>query len=236
MTELLSLSTLVVCFISILIAVRFFGREGLYAYSTVAVIISNIQVLKLTKYTLIDDPVALGTVVFSTTFAVDNILNEYFGENSAKKGVWISFFGYLLFVVAMKIALLHPEISSSECVNMHNEMKMLFSPTIVLFVSSLLSFVVSQFADIFIFSTLKKIFKNRSVSCRSLISMALSTFVDNCVFSLLAWVVLAENPISLSSLWTTYIFVTYFIRLIVAALCVPLVRLSGVFVKADNVQ
>ncbi|GHU17464.1 transporter [Alphaproteobacteria bacterium] len=236
MPELLSLSTLVVCFISILIAVRFLGREGLYVYSTVAIIISNIQVLKLTKYTLIDDPIALGTVVFSTTFAVDNILNEYFGENSAKRGVWISFFGYLLFVVAMKIAVLHPEISSSECVNMHSEIKMLFSPTIVLFVSSLLSFVVSQFTDIFIFSTLKKIFKDRSVSCRSLISMALSTFVDNCVFSLLAWVVLAENPISLSSLWTTYIFVTYFIRLIVAALCVPLVRLAGFFVKADNVR
>ncbi|GHT90772.1 transporter [Alphaproteobacteria bacterium] len=236
MTELLSLSTLIVCFISILIAVRFLGREGLYVYSTVAVIISNIQVLKLTKYTLIDDPVALGTVVFSTTFAVDNILNEYFGENSAKRGVWISFFGYLLFVIAMKIAVLHPEISSSECVNMCGELKMLFSPTIVLFASSLISYVVSQFTDIFIFSTLKKIFKNRGISCRSLISMALSTFVDNCVFSLLAWVVLAENPISLSSLWTTYIFVTYFIRLIVAALCVPLVRLAGFFMKANNVR
>jgi uncharacterized integral membrane protein (TIGR00697 family) len=104
---------------------------------------------------------------------------------------------------------------------------------VVLFVASLLSYVVSQFTDIFIFSTLKRIFKNRHVSCRSMISMTLSTFVDNCVFSALAWIVFADVPITLSSLWTTYIFITYMIRLVVAALCVPLVRLAGIFVKAD---
>ncbi|MDR2682064.1 MAG: queuosine precursor transporter [Holosporaceae bacterium] len=234
MTELLSLSTLIVCFSSILVAVKYFGREGLYVYSTVAVIISNIQVLKLTKYTLIDDPVALGTVVFSTTFAVDNILNEYFGEKAAKKGVWISFFGYLLLVILMKIAVYHPQVYHSECINLHYEMKMLFSPTLVLFVASLASYVVSQFTDIFIFSTLKRIFKNKYVSCRSMISMTFSTFVDNCVFSLLAWIVFADNPITLSSLWTTYILVTYMIRLVVAALCVPLVKLAGFFLKTDS--
>jgi uncharacterized PurR-regulated membrane protein YhhQ (DUF165 family) len=58
--------------------------------------------------------------------------------------------------------------------------------------------------------------------------MAISTFVDNCVFSILAWIVFADNPISLSSLWNTYIFITYGVRLIIAVLCVPLVRLSGV--------
>ncbi|MDR3179541.1 MAG: queuosine precursor transporter [Holosporaceae bacterium] len=234
MTELLSLSTLIVCFVSILIAVRYLGREGLYVYSTVAVIVSNIQVLKLTKYSLIDDPVALGTVMFSTTFAVDNILNEYFGEKSAKRGVWISFFGYLLFVIVMKIAVWHPQVHHPECLNLCQEMSKLFSPTLVLFASSLLSYMVSQFTDIFIFSKLKKILKNRHVSYRSMISMALSTFVDNCVFSLLAWIILADNPITLSSLWSTYIFVTYVIRLIVAVLCVPLVKLAGFFLKADS--
>ncbi|MDR2794188.1 MAG: queuosine precursor transporter [Holosporaceae bacterium] len=234
MTELLSLSTLLVCFVSIFIAVRYLGREGLYVYSTVAVIVSNIQVLKLTKYSLIDDPVALGTVVFSTTFAVDNILNEYFGEKSAKRGVWISFFGYLLFVIAMKIAVWHPQVYHPECLNMCQEMRQLFSPTLVLFISSLLSYMVSQFTDIFIFSTLKRFFKNKYVSCRSMISMALSTFVDNCVFSLLAWVIFADNPITLSSLWSTYIVVTYVIRLIVAAFCVPLVKLAGFFLKANS--
>lgn len=231
MPEILSLVTLVVCFITILVMVRFFGKTGLYVYLTTAVIASNIQVLKLTQYSFMQDPIALGTVLFSTTFAVDNILNEYFGEKSAKKGVWISFFGYLFFVITMKIADMHPAITHRECISLHREMHSLFSPTLFLFISSLISYFVSQYTDIFIFSALKKIFKEKHVSVRATISMCISTFVDNCVFSILAWIIFSDQPISLISLWKTYICMTYIIRLFITILCVPLVRLSGIFVR-----
>jgi uncharacterized integral membrane protein (TIGR00697 family) len=235
MAEVLSLSTLIVCFITILGMLKFFGKSGLYVYSTIALIASNIQVLKLTKYAFASDPVALGTVLFSTTFAIDNILNEYFGEKIAKKCVWISFWGYLFFVIVMKISVLHPAIEHSECTNLYAELDNLFSPTLVLFASSLVSYLVSQYTDIFIFSALKKKFRGKSK--RAMISMGISTFVDNCVFSVLAWIIFADKPISLSSLWSTYIFITYITRLIIAVLCVPLVRLSGKFItREQNVQ
>lgn len=235
MAELLSLSTLIVCFIAILCVTKFFGKEGLYAYSTVAIITANIQVLKLTEYSFAPDPVALGTVLFATTFAVDNILNEYFGAKSAKKSVWISFFMYAFFMLLMNIVILHPVVRHTECVNLHEEIRRLFSPTLTLLVASLASYVVGQYTDITVFSLLKKAFKNKQLSLRSMISMAASSFVDNVVFSLLAWVILADKPISLSSLWSTYIFITYLIRLIIAILCVPLVKLSGKFVENRNV-
>jgi uncharacterized integral membrane protein (TIGR00697 family) len=234
--ELLSLATLVVCFSSILIIVRFFGSGGLYAYSCVAVIASNIQVLKLTKYVCFESPVALGTVVFSSIFAVDNILNEYYGEKSAKTNLYLSFFCYLFFAVIMKIAVLHPPLESGECHNFYLELRNLFSPCLVLFISSVVAFVVSQFVDIYTYSALKRIFGKKHISARSIFTMSLSALVDNCVFSLLAWVVLTENPISLSSLCRTYIFVTYIMRLIIAVLCGPLVKLSGLWVRgAKNV-
>lgn len=231
MPEILSLFTLILCFITILFMLNFFGKTGLYIYSTIAVIASNIQVLKLTKYFVMQDPIALGTVLFSTTFAVDNILNEYFGEKSAKKGVWISFLGYLFFVALMKIADMHPAVDHAECISLHKEIHKLFSPTLVLFISSLISYFISQYTDIFIFSALKKIFKDKYISRRAMISMCISTFVDNCVFSILAWVVFSDHPISLISLWKTYICITYVIRLFIAILCVPLVRTAGIFVK-----
>ncbi|MDR2158033.1 MAG: queuosine precursor transporter [Holosporaceae bacterium] len=228
MAELLSFSTLILCFLTILIMARFWGKNGLFAYATVAVIASNIQVLKLTKYALVNDPVALGTVLFSTIFAVDNILTEYYGAKTARKCVWMSFFCYLFFALVMKIAILHPIVYHSKCLNLHRELQNLFSPCFTFFISSLVSYIVGQMTDIFVFSSLKRIMKSEYVSVRSLISMAISTFVDNCVFSILAWIVFADNPISLSSLWNTYIFITYGVRLIIAVLCVPLVRLSGV--------
>lgn len=235
MPELLSLSTLVVCFFAILFVTKVFGKEGLYAYSTVAIITANIQVLKLTTYSFAPGPVALGTVLFSTTFAVDNILNEYFGAKSAKKSVWISFFMYAFFMILMKIVILHPVVQHVECVNLHDAIRNLFSPTATLLIASLLSYIVGQYTDICVFSLLKKFLKNKYLSLRSAISMAISSFVDNCVFSLLAWVILAENPISMSLLWSTYIFVTYIIRLIIAIMCVPLVKLAGNFIENRNV-
>ncbi|MDR2068011.1 MAG: queuosine precursor transporter, partial [Holosporaceae bacterium] len=114
---------------SILLLVKYFGKNGLFVYATTALIVSNIQVLKLTKYTLIESPVAMGTVVFSTIFAVDNILTEYFGVEDAKRCIWMSFAGYLFFVLVMKIAMLHPYAGYSECVNLHEEMKKIFSPS-----------------------------------------------------------------------------------------------------------
>jgi uncharacterized integral membrane protein (TIGR00697 family) len=231
MPELLSICTLIVCFSAILMLVWLFGKDGLFAYTAVATIAANMQVLKLTKYSMIDDQVALGTVLFSTIFAVDNILTEYYGAKTAKKCVWNGFLCYLFFTLVMKIAILHPAIEHSECLNLHRELESLFSPCFVFFISSVASYIIGQLVDISIFSVLKKLTNDRYVSARSFISMAISSFVDNCIFSLLAWIILADNPISLDSLWKTYIAITYLIRLIIVVLCVPLVRLCGIVIS-----
>ena len=228
--EFLSIFTLAVSFVTILCATKFLGKYGLYIYSVIVTITSNIQVLKLTQYSLISNPVALGTVLFSTTFAVDNILTEYYGAKAAKKGLYISFFGYMFFVIVMQIAVLHPIVINTECVNLHLELEKIFSPVFYLFISSLIAYFSGQYTDIFIYSILKKFFSGKFLAIRSMISMAVSAFVDNFVFSFFAWIVFAENPISLSLLWETYIFITYMIRLVIAALCVPLVKLAGKFI------
>lgn len=232
--EILSITTLIFCFVTILGAVKFFGKNGLYAYSTVAAITSNIQVLKLTQYSIVSDPIALGTVLFSTTFAVDNIITEYYGAEYAKKGLYISFFGYLFFVIVMQIAVLHPVVLQTDCVNLHTELKKIFSLAPYLFLSSLAAYFYGQRTDIFIYANLKKIFKTKYIAGRSMFSMAVSAFVDNCVFSVLAWIVFAENPISISDLWKTYICVTYIIRLVVTALCVPVVKLARRFISKNS--
>ena len=232
--ELLSLLTLAICFVTMLCATKFFGKCGLYAYSAIVSIAANIQVLKLTQYSLVSNPVALGTVLFSTTFAVDNILTEYYGKESAKKGLYISFFGYMFFVIVMQITVLHPAVVASNCVNLHSELEKVFSMAPYIFVSSLIAYFSGQRTDIFIYSMLKEIFGAKYLTARSMISMAISAFVDNFVFSFFAWIVFAENPISLSLLWKTYIFTTYMIRLVIAALCVPLVELAGKFISEEK--
>ena len=234
--EFLSFATLIICFVTVLFLFRYAGKSGLLIYSALATIIANLQVLKLTQYALLDSPVALGTVVFSTTFAVDNILTECYGKNVAKKCIWTSFSSYLFFVICMKMAVLHPPVNSNECVDLHSELQKLFSPGFILFISSLISYVVGQFSDVTIFSFLKKIFNNKFITLRSLMSMSISTFIDNFVFSICAWYIFAEHPVSFATLWKTYVFMNYIIRLIVAVCCVPLVKLAVVNSESKDVQ
>lgn len=234
MVELLSVATLLSCFIFIIILLRFFGKNGLYVYGAIAVIISNIQVLKLTQYSFVDFPVALGTVVFSTIFAVDNILTEHYGLNSAKKSVYISFAGYIFFTLIMQITNMHPFVEHSECINMHFELIKIFDPAVAILSASLISYFISQMSDVYLFDFLKRVLRGKLLPLRSFAVMSIATFLDNMVFSVLAWIVFAKNPISFSSLFTTYVLATYFMRLLVSAACVILVKYAAYFITEEE--
>ena len=64
-TSLLWLVMLIFCFSSILLFLKMFGFVGLYVYSTIAVIVGNIQVLKTVDFFYSPEPVALGANVFA---------------------------------------------------------------------------------------------------------------------------------------------------------------------------
>ena len=77
-TELVWFIFLFFCFCSILIFLKIFGYIGLYIYSGIAVIAANIQVLKIVDFFYSPEPVALGTVLFASTFLSSLIDNTVF--------------------------------------------------------------------------------------------------------------------------------------------------------------
>ena len=66
--ELIWFLFLLFCFSSILIFLKLFGYVGLYVYTVVAVIAGNIQVLKIVDFFYFIEPVALGTILFASTY------------------------------------------------------------------------------------------------------------------------------------------------------------------------
>ena len=76
-TELMWFIMLLFCFFSILIFLRIFGYIGIFIYSALAVIAGNIQVLKTVDFFYSPEPVALGTILFASTFLCTDILSEY---------------------------------------------------------------------------------------------------------------------------------------------------------------
>ena len=72
--EVLWIGTLVLSLFMVILAYKLFGKTGLYIWTAAAVIIANIQVMKMVQvFGLVT---ALGSVIYASLFLVTDILNE----------------------------------------------------------------------------------------------------------------------------------------------------------------
>ena len=92
---------IVFCYFSILGALKFFGKTGIYVYVALAIILANIQVLKVIEFPFFPEPMALGTILFISIFLCTDILNEYFDKQSATKCIYLGISAYLFSTIIM---------------------------------------------------------------------------------------------------------------------------------------
>lgn len=221
------------CFISILISLKIFGYIGLYIYSTVAVIAGNIQVLKTVDFFYSPEPVALGTILFSSTFLCTDILSEHYGSKKARLNVLISFCGFLLMTIFMLFTLGFKESSGEFNLQVQKSLHIIFEPMPSFFIASMIAYLSSQYFDVWLFSFLKKIFRDRYLWLRNNISTFSSSLIDNIIFSILAWIIFNPNPLALYTVIFTYILGTYFLRIFIAIIDTPFIYLAKVFLPRN---
>ena len=226
-TELVWFIFLFFCFSSILIFLKIFGYIGLYIYSAIAVIAANIQVLKIVDFFYSPEPVALGTVLFASTFLCTDILSEYFGKEKAKQNVLIGFSAFLFMTIIMLFTIgFKPADNDWIQENLRN----VFTPMTRFFVASMIAYFISQYFDVWIYGLIKKISHNKNLWLRNNISTFLSSLIDNTVFSFLAWIILNPNPQTLYNVIMIYIFGTYFLRVFIAILDTPFLYFAKFFI------
>ena len=224
--EWISIYLFLFCALSILLMLRLFGDVGLYVYSATATILANIQVLKLGTLSLFPEPIALGTITFSTVFLTSDIITEHYGKAAAYKSVWINFSIQIITTVIMLFIIGTKPIEGDI---FHNALEALFLPSPRLIASSLIAFVASQLLEITLFQAISNISSRKMLWLRTNASVMISSLVDNIIFSLLAWVILAPNPVSTHTLIYTYILGTYIIRLVLSLFSTPIMYLSYYF-------
>lgn len=220
---LLGMYAFAVC--SLILLHHFLGKTGIYVYMTLGVIIGNLQVLKAMTLTGFSHPVAMGTVVFMTTFLATDILAERYGKEAAQKAIWCGFAGIVFITGMMVLTLGMPPLPPSDQNAFFNEahyaMQTLFLPAPALFIASLTSYVISQYVDVRLFLMIKRVTEGRLLWLRSFLSTAVSSLLDNILFSVLAWKILAPLDIDTSTLIFTYILGTYVLRLLATGLNAP---------------
>ncbi|MGP4071900.1 queuosine precursor transporter [Piscibacillus sp. B03] len=222
--ELLWIVFALVNFLLLILIYRIFGKNGLLVWIGMSTVVANLQVLKMVE--LFGVTATLGNIVYGSIFLATDILNEKYGKEEAKKAVWLGFYTLITMTVVMQIAL---RFEPAESDQVNEALQTLFDLVPQVAVGSLLAYIVSQNADVYIFSKLKKKFtSDKLLWVRNNVSSMLSQLLDTAIFTVIAfWGILMSEP----GVWLEIFLTTYFIKFIVAALDTPFMYMAKKFHK-----
>jgi len=228
--ELLWLALMILTFVGIILAYRFFGKVGLYIWMAMAIILANIQVMK--TISIVGLVTALGNIIYGTTFLTTDILNENYGKKEAQKAVWIGFFILISTTIIMQICLKFiPDASDS----LSPALNQIFGLLPRITIASLTAYLISQFHDVWAFNFWKRLFKNKYLWLRNNLSTMTSQLIDNVIFTFIAfvglfglfgWEQVFEWPIIIE-----IFLVSYAMKWIVSLVDTPFIYLSRIIKK-----
>ena len=206
---------IVVTFSLVVLIEKLFKKEGLYAWLSIATILANLTVCKMIS--IFGYTTSLGNVLFASTFLATDIMSEKYSKTDAKKGVYISIFCGITFIIITQLTLLFIP-SSDDVVN--TAMKTLFNVSIRTTIASMLMFFISNMADIYLYNKLKEKYPNK-MWFRNNISTILCNCVENYFFNTLAFIGIFPMSVIISIATTTTI-----IEIIIALCDTPFLYLS----------
>jgi len=213
---------IIVNFILVLLAYRFFGKVGLFVWIAISTILANIQVVKTIEVFSIT--ATLGNTLYGSIFLATDILNENHIEKDAKKSVWLGFFSAIVMIITMQLAILFIPAASDYS---QASLVTIFNPTIRIVVGSLVAYLISQFLDVKVFQKIRKRFpSDKMLWLRNNGSTWFSQLIDTLIFVSIAFVGQFELPILVEIYVTTYLF-----KIIVALIDTPFMYLSKIIAK-----
>lgn len=197
----------------LMVAYRFFGRSGLYAWIAMATVVANIQV---TQQIEIGGVIfTLGNIVYGTLYLATDILNEKYGRNAARKGVWLGFFILITTTVLMQIALLYVPFNDPYALAMNESLASLFSIMPMIVIGSLAAYLVSQLFDVFVYSKIRAKTGDKKLWLRTSGSTVLSQLLDTLTFCVIAFWGMEWD------IWWNIFISTYVAKFIIAWMATP---------------
>lgn len=212
---LLWIILLLVNFTGITLSYKLFKKTGLYIWIAMAAIIANIQVMKTIE--VAGFVTTLGNIIYGTSYLATDILNEKYGRKAAQKGVYIGIFILLVTTVIMQVCLLFTPHASDIA---QDSFKTIFGLLPRIAFASVVAYSISQIHDVWLFDKLRKR-KNSPLWLRNNLSTLISQFIDNVLFTIIAFLGIFPMEIIIEIFVTTYIM-----KFVVAALDTPFIYLA----------
>ena len=206
---------IIVTFSLVVLIEKLFKKEGLYVWLSIATILANITVCKMID--VFSFTTSLGNVLFASTFLATDIMSEKYSKQDAKRGVYISIFSSITFIIITQLTLLF--IPSSEDV-VNEAMKTLFSISIRTMSASMIMFFISNMLDIKLYNILKEKYPDK-LWLRNNLSTILCNCLENYFFNTLAFIGIFPMSVILSIATTTTV-----IEIVIAICDTPFLYLS----------
>lgn len=222
MNEILLIISLFVIYGGLLFAYRLFGKSGLYAFTVIATILANIEVLVLVDAFGMEQ--TLGNVLFASTYLITDILSENESKKAANKAVNVGIFSAVAMVIISQSWFLY-EKSANDWVS--DALSTVFSTTPRLVLASLIGYAVSQKLDVVLyhkwweFSSKKWGDSHRFLWLRNNGSTLISQIINTVLFNTIAFLGMYDTKTFVSILLSSYV-----IYIFTSLLDTPFVYLS----------
>lgn len=156
------------------------GKEALVSWIAIQAILANLFVIKQTSL--------FGfTVTCSDVFAIGsilglNLLQEYFGQESAKRAAWVCFFVMIFFALMSGVHLLYAPSFEDQT---QAAFVSILSAAPRLLIASLITFLIVQQVDVRLYGLMKKALPTASFPVRNTLSITFSQLLDTTLFTFL---------------------------------------------------
>lgn len=205
--EILIVLTLFVFNFFAVLAFRFFGRNGLFCWITIATIAANIEVVILIRAFGLE--ITLGNSLIASTFVATDILNEFFGKREAKRAILFCIFFQILFILISRTWFLYVPSENDAA---SAQIKAVFTATPRIVVASLIAYAVSAFLDVIIYKEVWNRLekhgwdKNRGLWIRNNVSTIISQLANAVIFNVIAFAGIFPPPILFQATLFCYLF------------------------------
>jgi len=210
MNELLLFGSIVVIYGGVLLAYRLFGKAGLFAFTVIATILANIEVLILIDGFGMEQ--TLGNIMFASTYLVTDILSENHSKKDAAKAVYIGTFTAVAMLVITQYWFLYTPSGNDWAMP---SVKTLFAQTPRLMLASFLGYIISQRLDVWLYHKWWAITSKKSGSSRAYLwirnngSTLISQMINTVIFNVIAFAGLYDTNTLITIVLSTYVIYVF---------------------------
>lgn len=164
------------------------GQEALVAFLCTQAILANLFVIK--QITLFGfTATASDMYIVGSVFSL-NLIQEYYGKDSARKAIWISFALLVFYTIVSQIHIYYAPSASDFSQEWYAGL-LSYMPRIT--TGSIVVYLLVQHFDTFFYALVKKMLHGRYLLARNMLSITVSQALDTVLFSFLGLYGILDN-------------------------------------------